>query len=91
MTNANIAKLKEWWKDGSPLNPSEDISSRIVKLSNGNLLIKGLISSDEGNYTCKATNPLGEASSSGRVMVLRKDNFFFKDITLFFSQFYCYK
>lgn len=57
---------KEWFKDGSVLNSG----SRVQILPNGNLLIIKAEQSDKGNYTCKASNKHGEATSSGYVDVL---------------------
>ncbi|CAH8465644.1 unnamed protein product [Dicrocoelium dendriticum] len=57
----------------STLDPETGTASCSVKqctLPNGNLLIVNLVDSDAGEYTCVATNPLGEARSSAFLTVI---------------------
>nr|KAG5696570.1 hypothetical protein BaRGS_030438 [Batillaria attramentaria] len=55
------APVIEWYKNGGVLGTD---GNRIIQLPNGNLVIQNVMSSDQGRYTCKATNEFGEASSS---------------------------
>ncbi|XP_059165988.1 contactin-5-like isoform X2 [Physella acuta] len=57
-----------WEKDGLQLATSPD--GRWVQLSNGNLQIKELQTSDQGSYQCTAVNNLGSDSSSGKLTVV---------------------
>lgn len=62
---------KIWFKDNRPLaTSSPQDGGHITQLPNGNLLITNIRQTDEGLYTCKVTNSLGEASSSGNLTVL---------------------
>ncbi|XP_045597115.1 contactin [Procambarus clarkii] len=45
-------------------------------LRNGNLIIDPVSREDEGNYTCTAENVYGSDTSSGRLIVLRKPEFY---------------
>ncbi|KAK8720533.1 hypothetical protein OTU49_013266, partial [Cherax quadricarinatus] len=45
-------------------------------LRNGNLIIDPVSREDEGNYTCNAENTYGSDTSSGRLIVLRKPEFY---------------
>ena len=47
-------------------------SNRIRQLGNGNLYITAVTQSDEGYYSCEATNSLGSAASGGNLTVLSK-------------------
>ncbi|XP_076455738.1 contactin-3-like [Babylonia areolata] len=53
--------LITWFKDGGQLTGD---GNHVLVLPNGNLVIQGLQNSDQGRYTCKAENELGEAQSS---------------------------
>ena len=59
-----------WFKNGSPLNPGEDETSRIMLLPNGNLFISPVYTSDAGSFSCRAENNLGVAESTGNLTVL---------------------
>lgn len=61
-----------WTKDGVPTGSS---SGRVTLLNNGNLVLTQVMKSDEGVYTCKATNSLGSAEQSTRIQV--KDHMVF--------------
>ena len=71
-----------WLLNGSPLNPGEDEDSRIRLLPNGNLFFSPVLTSDAGNYTCVAENPLGTASNSGNLLVLGNGHSFFGTVLL---------
>ncbi|KAL8623497.1 hypothetical protein ACOMHN_015705 [Nucella lapillus] len=58
-----------WLKDGSPIG-SPEVGARIRVLSNGNVVISQLVTSDEGRYACQADNSYGADSSSGLLQVL---------------------
>ncbi|XP_027207013.1 contactin [Penaeus vannamei] len=45
-------------------------------LRNGNLIINPVSREDDGNYTCTAENVYGSDTSSGRLIVLRKPEFY---------------
>ncbi|KAJ8301653.1 hypothetical protein KUTeg_020640 [Tegillarca granosa] len=47
-----------------------DTSSRIRMLPNGNLLITNVQQSDEGFYTCRVKNNIGQAESSTKLIIL---------------------
>lgn len=49
---------------------------RLQVLRSGTLVITSVSRDDAGNYTCTATNVHGKASSSGRLIVLRKPEFY---------------
>ena len=58
-----------WLKNGSPVG-STDEGARVQVLSNGNIVISQLMTSDAGTYTCRAENSFGSASSDGVLEVL---------------------
>ena len=58
-----------WLKNGNPVG-SPDEGARIRVLSNGNIVISQLVTSDAGSYTCRAENSFGSDSSVGVVEVL---------------------
>lgn len=60
-----------WLKNGSPIG----LRTGLEVLYNGDLRIKGVQMSDEGLYTCKATNVNGEASSHCALTVIREMSF----------------
>lgn len=62
----------EWRKDGLVIGRGG--RRRITR--NGNLIIEPVSREDEGNYTCTAQNMYGEDSSTGRLIVLRKPEFY---------------
>ncbi|KAK7072713.1 Contactin-3, partial [Halocaridina rubra] len=62
----------EWRKDGLVIGRG----GRRNILRNGNLIIDPVSREDEGNYTCTATNIYGTDSSTGRLIVLRKPEFY---------------
>ena len=66
------SKLKvEWFKDGRAV----EASSRITTFFNFGyvaLTIKQVTVNDQGVYTCKATNALGEAATSAKLTVVTK-------------------
>ena len=49
---------------------------RLQVLRSGTLVITSVAREDAGNYTCTAINEYGSASSSGRLIVLRKPEFY---------------
>ncbi|KAK7482103.1 hypothetical protein BaRGS_00026687, partial [Batillaria attramentaria] len=53
-----------WLRNGSPVG-STDPNARVLVLSNGNIVISQLATSDAGIYTCRAENSHGWASSDG--------------------------
>uniref|UniRef100_A0A2K5CWV0 Hemicentin 2 n=1 Tax=Aotus nancymaae TaxID=37293 RepID=A0A2K5CWV0_AOTNA len=58
-----------WLKDGSPLG--QDMGSHLrFYLDGGSLVLKGLMASDAGAYTCVAHNPAGEDTRLHTVTVL---------------------
>ena len=61
-----------WYKEGRMLSPGTEDTSRVKKLSNGNLFISQIQRSDEGVYKCVAVNRLGKAESQGNLTVLGK-------------------
>nr|AUG84451.1 contactin [Platynereis dumerilii] len=60
----------QWKKNGRPQSYSTNPSDRVHMLPNGNLHFTAATRSDRGNYTCIATNSLGEAESQGELEVL---------------------
>ena len=62
---------KEWFKNGSPLNPGTSSQDRLMQLANGNLRITDLVQSDQGEYECRASNNHGEDMTRGKLTVLR--------------------
>lgn len=62
----------EWRKDGLVVGNG----GRRKILRNGNLVIDPVSREDEGNYTCTAKNVYGEDSSTGKLIVLRKPEFY---------------
>lgn len=73
---------KKWFKNNSPISVQPvtiDASTGKIKCDvkyciykNGNLKITSLDVSDQGNYSCSATNALGTARSSGYLTVVPK-------------------
>ncbi|BFZ22584.1 hypothetical protein BsWGS_25623 [Bradybaena similaris] len=61
-----------WLKDDRELSEAEGAESRVTKLANGNLLLKGLQMTDTGTYTCVASNNMGNASSSGHLTIVTR-------------------
>ena len=61
----------EWFKDGAPL-PSGHRFRPIYDFGFAALDLLGLLAEDSGEYTCKATNRVGSATSSIRINVKRK-------------------
>lgn len=60
----------EWLKNGRNLNlVADDNMSRVRMLANGNLVLSQLQLQDQGEYTCKATNDLGSATSTGTLTI----------------------
>lgn len=61
-----------WEKNGRDLSPSQDVgsSAHIIQLPNGNLHISEVKQSDAGNYTCIATNNMGQDRSSTQLKIL---------------------
>lgn len=60
-----------WYKDGSPIDNSNDrINSNIIDSSVCQLEIKNLQSNDTGRYSCEATNDLGRVSTFARIQVV---------------------
>jgi len=76
-----------WFKGGQPIDYLRMKHVRVNK--DGTLIIKPVIISDEGQYTCTPYSPLGPGKSSSPVQVFvrgkKKSNFFkryiFKDYT----------
>ena len=63
----------KWLKNGMELNlVPGDITSRIMMLANGNLLITNVNSNDAGYYTCQAENTFGTATSAGQLIISSK-------------------
>ncbi|XP_041371548.1 contactin-like [Gigantopelta aegis] len=60
----------KWSHNGSPLGLSFGASGRLTLLLSGFLVISQLTQSDEGSYTCTATNSEGTASSTGHLSVV---------------------
>jgi len=61
----------QWFKDGAAI---EDSSERSISYNNGTarLRIEQVSLEDQGEYTCKASNSEGTASSTARLSVERK-------------------
>ena len=59
--------------DGRPITATR--GGHFDVLENMNLHIREVSKSDQGTYTCEASNALGEASSSGRLVTLCKYRF----------------
>ncbi|GFO45288.1 contactin [Plakobranchus ocellatus] len=68
------APTYRWLKDGVDLNldPNivEDETAHYQLLKNGNLMIRKITQSDQGEYICEATNSLGKAMDKTRLLVL---------------------
>ena len=63
----------KWLKNGMELNlVPGDITSRIMMLANGNLLMTNVNSNDAGYYTCQAENTFGTATSAGQLVISSK-------------------
>jgi len=78
---------KEWLKNGAPFTPSEDPQDRVSLLTNGNIHIRGLETSDQAEYECIATNEHGSDSTRGMLTVLRMFSFCFHYFCIFFLTF----
>ena len=61
-----------WFHNGRALGLTRGVQGRVMMLDNGNLLITQVQLSDQGEYTCTATNSRGSASSSGLMTVVSK-------------------
>ncbi|CAL1529097.1 unnamed protein product [Lymnaea stagnalis] len=64
-----------WLKDGSNLNLQPGVSSEgdhYRMLLNGNLLIQGLQTSDQGKYTCQVENKVGKAEDYTNLRILER-------------------
>ncbi|KAL8610221.1 hypothetical protein ACOMHN_038916 [Nucella lapillus] len=61
----------EWLFNGASLGLVQGgaASNNFKMLLNGNLFIENVNNNHQGEYTCKVTNTLGEASSSGKLQV----------------------
>lgn len=66
----------EWFKDGHPIKASSRITS-FFNFGYVALTIKQVSVHDVGAYTCRATNALGQASTSARITVVTKDDISF--------------
>lgn len=68
---APLPKLT-WSKDGSNMNLAlgGDPSHRIWQMIDGDINITQATKSDEGIYTCTATNDLGSGKTSTQLLVL---------------------
>ncbi len=64
--------VNTWEKNGQDLSGTIGTGGRMTQLPNGNLYITDLQNSDEGEYTCVATNMFGSAESTGQLKVLGK-------------------
>ena len=62
----------EWRHDGRKIGSG----GRRQVLKGGTLVISPVSREDYGNYTCTATNLYGSSSSSGRLVVLRRPEFY---------------
>ena len=57
-----------WYLDGHPVLDSENV--QILKVGRSSILtIDPVGGHDQGNYTCKASNPAGQASSVTSLIV----------------------
>lgn len=62
-----------WYFDGSPIKPSTDFQITIdVERRESTLIIVEVFPEDEGEYTCIAVNPFGEAITTCRLTVVSK-------------------
>lgn len=63
----------EWFKDGQPVHASSRITS-FFNFGYVALTIKQVTIHDIGNYTCRATNALGQATTSANITVVSKNS-----------------
>lgn len=62
------ALINDWKKDGEPLN-KDDIASKRITVSAGQLVVHNVDKSDSGNYTCSLTNAAGSVEASTKVTI----------------------
>lgn len=66
----------EWFKDGAPIKASSRITS-FFNFGYVALTIKQVTIHDVGTYTCRATNALGQATTSAQITVVTKNDISF--------------
>lgn len=66
----------EWFKDGVPVKASSRITS-FFNFGYVALTVKQVTVHDIGNYTCRATNALGQATTSAKITVVTKGDISF--------------
>ena len=71
------APTYEWFRDGTKLNLDssdfQDQQTHYQLLRNGNLIIRNLVQSDQGKYTCQVDNGIGTASDYTNLLILGKE------------------